>query len=515
MSSAPENTQFNVHNYNIANILKRLEAATVRLEDVSIFQESVHKKTSKEAAGETAGESREEPAGEKHAPVAETPLEKRQFMVAFEAFIRDHIVPFVESSEAIDPQVGTIARALKAGSDEQARFLLLVTRTAKPDSLDPQLLQTLAPINARIEEVAQLKNENRGSPFFNHLSTVAEGALVLGWVVTDTPVSLIPEFKDSAQFWCNRVMKEYRDKDQRHVDWVKLYLALFDALQAYVKQYHSTGPRWNAQGQTLAESLKAVRSGTTPAAGSTSAPPPAPPTPPASLLPDLTLTTTGGINAVFADLNKGSDVTLRLHKVDKSEMTHKNPQLRKEAPVKPLPSNKPTSLRKAENVGPAKSPRKELVDGCKWVIENFTEASAPEPIEITVDKTQSVFIGNTSGVTIVLKGKGNAVSVSETRKTGVIMESLISGIDVIKSFKFGVQMTGVVPLISVDKCDEGSIYMSPESVDAASQVVTSNSSAININVMQGDDFVELPVPEQLSHTIRNGKIVSEVIEHTG
>jgi hypothetical protein len=31
---------------------------------------------------------------------------------------------------------------------------------------------------------------------------------------------------------------------------------------------------------------------------------------------------------VFAELNRGSDVTKNLRKVDKSEMTHKNPALR-------------------------------------------------------------------------------------------------------------------------------------------------------------------------------------------
>ncbi|KAL0575070.1 hypothetical protein ABG067_009068, partial [Albugo candida] len=37
---------------------------------------------------------------------------------------------------------------------------------------------------------------------------------------------------------------------------------------------------------------------------------------------------TGGAAAVFAEINKGSSVTANLRKVDKSEMTHKNPSLR-------------------------------------------------------------------------------------------------------------------------------------------------------------------------------------------
>ncbi len=49
----------------------------------------------------------------------------------------------------------------------------------------------------------------------------------------------------------------------------------------------------------------------------------APPPPPAAAAPAA-----GGTAAVFAELNRGADVTKGLRKVDKSEMTHKNPSLR-------------------------------------------------------------------------------------------------------------------------------------------------------------------------------------------
>ena len=40
-----EESQFNVQGYNIITILKRLEAATSRLEDITIFQEEANKTT--------------------------------------------------------------------------------------------------------------------------------------------------------------------------------------------------------------------------------------------------------------------------------------------------------------------------------------------------------------------------------------------------------------------------------------------------------------------------------------
>jgi adenylyl cyclase-associated protein len=40
------------------------------------------------------------------------------------------------------------------------------------------------------------------------------------------------------------------------------------------------------------------------------------------------------MSSVFNQLNRGSDVTSGLRKVDKSEMTHKNPNLRASSVVK-------------------------------------------------------------------------------------------------------------------------------------------------------------------------------------
>jgi len=66
------------------------------------------------------------------------------------------------------------------------------------------------------------------------------------------------------------------------------------------------------------------------------APPPPPPPPPPVAAPAAQ--TGGGAAAVFADLNRGEEVTKGLRKVDKSEMTHKNPALRQASTVPSSPS---------------------------------------------------------------------------------------------------------------------------------------------------------------------------------
>lgn len=524
-NSGQEDSQLNVQGYNIVNILKRLESATSRLEGIAVIQEEAQK-TQPPSANNSAQALPEATAPE----AAPKQIDQKQvkFVEEFENFIKSHVAEFVELSKSIDSVVGEAAESLKTAFTEQGKFLQLVSQSVKPPITDLSLATALEPINAQIMAISLVKDANRRSDFFNHLNTMADGSPVLGWIVTETPVSFIGEYKDSAQFWANRVMKDFKDSDKKHVEWVNAFLSLFDTLRDYVKEYHTTGPSWNASGKPLAESLAALKAAPSPSAPSAPAapsappsgaggPPPPPPPPPADLF-DSKPAPAGGLNAVFADLNKGSDITAGLKKVDKSQMTHKNPELRKQAPAprKPSPPKKPNALSVKASSAPKKAPpRKELVDGSKWIIENFTERDVSEPIVIEVEKTQSVFIGKTSGITVQIKGKGNAVSISETSKTGVVVDSLISSIDVIKSYKFGVQVTGLVPVITVDKCDEGSIYLSNASVEADAQVISSNSTALNINVLENDDYVEIPVPEQLCHTIKNGKLVSEVVEHAG
>lgn len=536
-----EESQFNVQGYNIVTILKRLEAATSRLEDITIFQEEANK-----TQGEGLPSSSESKSIEGTDVTAKQPepIEKPKSVKEFEFFIKESIDPFVETSNEINSLLGQAATAFGDAFKEQSKFLDIASKSKKPDFSDPSFLEILNPINQQILQINTIKDSNRSSEFYNHLNTVSEGAPVLGWIVSQTPGSLIPEFKDSAQFWSNRVMKDYREKDAKHVQWVKQFLSIFENLKAYVKEYHPTGPTWDNNGKPLAKTIaddkktakNAPKTKSAPSApsapnttSSSGAPPPPPPPPPASLYDSVPSQSTavsssegGSMNAVFADLNKGENITSGLKKVDKSEMTHKNPELRNkdalQASKKPTPPKKPTNLSSSSSTNIKKKPaKKELIGGSKWIIENFTasDVSDNQPIVIEAEMHQSIFIGNTNGITVQVKGKANAISLSETNSTGVVVDSLISGIDVIKSFKYALQVLEVVPMISIDKSDEGTIYLSKASVQADTQIFTSSTTALNINVPTDEDYDELAAPEQFRHTIKNGKLVSEVVEHVG
>lgn len=535
-----EENQFNVQGYNIVTILKRLESATSRLEDITIFQEEANR-----LRNEQLGKSKEgvkqhsivsntsdsgvsskliesQTSGDSNGSKGEAKVEEDpKSLVEFDEIVKHKVEPFVKISQEIDETVGKSAQYLLQAFKEQRKFLTIANKSKKPEANDANFGKIIEPINNNINKIVEIKDENRKSSFFNHLNTIGEGSPVLGWILTDTPVSYIPEYKDSAKFWSDRVLKEFKGKDDRHLQWVKQFSEIFDELKDYVKKYYTTGP-WNAQGKNLGDVIETLGSSEGIAEkGKTSggsAPPPPPPPPPADFYSEKSAPS-GGINAVFADLNKGEAITSGLRKVDKSEMTHKNPELRQNK--KPVPPKKPTNLSSNSNSSsnssvPIKKPaRKELIDGTKWIIENYSKSDANEPITIDAEMSQSIFIGNCQDITIQIKGKANAISVSDTKNIGVVIDSLVSGLDVIRSFKFGIQVVDIVPMINIDKSDEGNLYISQKSIDCDIQIFSSCSTALNVNIPENDDFKELSIPEQFLHKINNGKLTSEVVEHAG
>jgi adenylyl cyclase-associated protein len=71
-------------------------------------------------------------------------------------------------------------------------------------------------------------------------------------------------------------------------------------------------------------------------------------------------------------------------------------------------------------------------------------------------------------------------------------------------------------MIQVDTTDSGLIYLSKESL--AAEITTAKCSAINVSLpVEGEEegvFIELPVPEMLKTVVKDGKLVTTVVEHT-
>lgn len=273
----------------------------------------------------------------------------------------------------------------------QRTFLLITTKAKKPDQSSSVYMDLLKPLQEQIMAVSDVRDANRGSAEFNQLSAVSESIGMLAWVTMDfKPNKHVDESLGSAQYWGNRVLKEYKEKDPKQIEWMQAYYQVFKDLSEYIKRNFVSGIPWNAQGVEASEALKQVSQAAAspapagPPARSAGGPPPPPPPPPGPPpVFDIKETTApaadaGGIGAVFNELNKGEAVTKGLRKVNPNEMTHKNPSLRAGATVPQRtgsvdsassirPKSPPSKKPKPEGMRTKKPPRKEL-DGNKWII---------------------------------------------------------------------------------------------------------------------------------------------------
>lgn len=134
-------------------------------------------------------------------------------------------------------------------------------------------------------------------------------------------------------------------------------------------------------------------------------------------------------------------------------------------------------------------------------------------IEIDAEINHSILISRCKNTTIRINGKANALSLDNSSRTSLIIDSLVSSVDVIKCPNFALQVLGTLPTILLDQVDGATIYLSKDSL--ATEVFTSKCSSININLPTEDDYTENPLPEQLRSYIKDGKLVSEIVEHAG
>ncbi|EEB06703.1 adenylyl cyclase-associated protein Cap1 [Schizosaccharomyces japonicus yFS275] len=516
--------------YNFTTILKRLEAATSRLEDlVEIGRDSSLSQQEEPSETDTTPKqaSVAAPVPEKAQTEPKADLPQLPKSVSdYDAYCKTHLTPYLQLSKKIGGLIEKQSEHVDSAFQKLRDILQLSSLCKKPVVTSPEYTEMLKPVQQELLGVTKIRDENRNSPQFNQLSMVMDGISILGWVTVEpAPLGFMGEMKDSAQYYANRVLTEVKNKDQTQVEWVRSYLKLLSELQVYVKEHFKTGLQWStdASAADLATKLKDLKleDSTAPSSAASSAsvpPPPPPPAPtgnywekdddttpkPASSKPNL--------GAVFAEINQGEGITAGLRKVDKSQMTHKNPELRKQPPpVAPKPASPGShAVKKSPAPAPSKPPRLEL-ENTKWFVENQTDNH--NIILENVELNHTVQIFNCNNCTIIIKGKLNAVSMSRCKRTSVVVDTLVASLDIANCANFGCQIMEKVPMVVIDKCDGGSIFVSKQSLDT--EFVTSCTTSLNINIPTDDgDYKECAMPEMLKHTVNEkGEFVTEVIRH--
>lgn len=229
---------------------------------------------------------------------------------------------------------------------------------------------------------------------------------------------------DAGQFYTNRVLKEWKEKDVTHVNWAKAWIQTLTDLQAYIKQYHTTGLVWAGKAKA------SLNGGSIPPPPPSSGLPPPPPMP--AFDPSSVNAPAGGDdrNALFAEINKGEDITKKLKKVTADMQTHKNPNLREgPAPYKAPAGTKPAIAVKPVSApsAPAEKPPVFQRDGKKWIIEH--QKNNPNLVVENAEMNNVVYMFKSVNSTLTVKGKINSVVIDSCKKCSVVFDSLVSSVE--------------------------------------------------------------------------------------
>ncbi|KAI5622791.1 adenylyl cyclase-associated protein 2 [Silurus asotus] len=465
-------------------LVERLEQAVIRLEAVSAKLQGCSGSLSNGEINGFNGES--------------------QCMDAFDHLLKGPLAEYLKNSQIIGGDVAQHAEMVHNALQVQKIFLKLASTHQEPSQTE--LADLLRPISEQIGQIQNFREKNRGSHLFNHLSAVSESIPALGWVaVNQKPGPYVKEMNDAAIFYTNRVLKDYKDIDPCHVEWVRSYLSIWTDLQAFIKQHHTTGLVWSKTVPVAPSSLF-ISEPTAPC----SPPPPPPPFTDEGPKPDNSAVQR---SALFAQLNQGMAITKGLKHVGDEQKTHKNPNLRSQGGTSQASPSKASS---SSNPIPAKkrSPVLEL-EGKKWRV------ASPEHQEqvhdLVIEETelkQVVYVFSCNNSTLQIKGKVNSIIVDNCKKLGLVFENVVGIFEIINSRDIRLQVLGKVPTISVNKTEGCHIYLSKESLNC--EIVSAKSSEMNILVPQeDDDYREFPVPEQFKTVWDGSKLVTEPSEITG
>ncbi|CAF3991325.1 unnamed protein product [Adineta steineri] len=407
----------------------------------------------------------------------------------YNAIIDNALASFTTISRKIGGDLPAMIDHVARLFNAQRQFIQKAIQSKKPTK-DEEIHGLIKPQSTEIEAICAYTNNHRKSPLFNHLSAISEGIPALGWVlVSPTPAPYVKEMSDAAQFYANRVLKEFKEKDPTHAEWVKQWMKVLSDLHAYVKQYHTTGLTWSTS-QTHTGGA---------------APPPPPPPPPATLLTSTTQSDDGqSRNELMSTINAlGTGAASILKKVPDELKLHKNPQLREQSTNQSVEkSNKSHTTTSNTSSTLTTGPPKLALEGNKWVVEYHSGRS---DLKITdTNMKQTIYVYKCSNSTITVQGKVNSIVLDQCTKVGIQFTSVVSLVEFINCRSMKIQVIEHVPTIQIEKTDGCHVYLSKTSLHT--EFITSKSSEMTVNVPFGDgEYKEHPIPEQFKTHLKDGK----------
>jgi len=391
----------------------------------------------------------------------------------------------------------------------QSAFLSIAAQSKKPSA--EEIGKLVGPTSALMGEIGAIRDANRKSKQFNHLSTLSEGISCLGWVMVEpTPVPFVNDSRASSEFYSNKILMEFKKTDQDQVAWVHSWNEFMKDLAAYIKKFHTTGLTWNPRGGDASSAKGGAAAAAAPAKGGAPAPPPAPKASlsgPADEAPAKAGPNPGNL---FAEINKGGAITGGLKKVTKDMKSKYDPS--KSTVIVETEKKDAAAAKKAASAAAKKGTPKIELSGNKWLVEWQENNGAIEISE--TELKQTIYIYKCTKSVIRIKGKVNGVSLDGCTRTSVVFEDALALCEMVNCNSVEIQCTGKVPSIAIDKCSGVQFFLSKDGLHT--EIVTSKSDQMNILIPDpagGLDPVEMAIPEQFKTLVKNNKLVTTTVEH--
>ncbi|XP_010447072.1 PREDICTED: cyclase-associated protein 1 isoform X2 [Camelina sativa] len=471
------------------DLIKRLEAAVTRLEGISSNGGGV---VSVSRGGDFS--------------IDDDVASSDPSILAYDDLISQCVGRALTAAEKIGGVVLDVTKVVAEAFASQKELLVRIKQT-QPDLAG--LAGFLKPLND-VTMKANAMTEGKRSDFFNHLKAASDSLSALAWIAftgkdcgMSMPIAHVEESWQMAEFYNNKVLVEYRNKDADHVEWAKALKELYvPGLRDYVKSQYPLGPVWNASGKPA--------TATAPAKG----PPGAPAPPPAPLFssesskPSSSSNQKQGMSAVFQQLSSGA-VTSGLRKVT-DDMKTKNRTDRSGA-VSAIEKETRASKPAFSKTGP---PKMELQMGRKWAVEN--QIGKKDLVISECDSKQSVYIFGCKDSVLQIQGKVNNITIDKCTKMGVVFTDVVAAFEIVNCNNVEVQCQGSAPTVSVDNTTGCQLYLNKDSLETA--ITTAKSSEINVMVpgaTPDGDWVEHALPQQYNHVFTEGKFETTPVSHSG
>lgn len=473
-------------------LIQRLEVAVARLEAVS--------------GGISGGAS---PSGEQAA--ASDPS-----ITAFDDLTAQYLARVSEAGAKIGGPVLDATKVVEQAFSTLKELLIKAKQAQKPDMTG--LAEFLKPLNEVINR-ANAMTEGRRSDYFNNLKSAADSLAALGWIAysgkdcgLSMPIAHVEESWQMAEFYNNKVLVGYKNKDPNQVEWAKALKELYvPGLRDYVKSFYPLGLVWSATGKAAGVILSKTSVSSKPSGPVAPAPPPPPSASQFTSESSQTLTSRPkeGMSAVFQEISSGKEVTSGLRKVT-ADMKTKNRADRTGI----ITASAKESHASSFSFSKAGPPKLELQMGRKWVVEN--QIGKKNLVIDDCDAKQSIYIFGCKDSVLQVHGKVNNITVDKCTKMGVVFKDVVAACEIVNCNGVEVQCEGSAPTISVDNTAGCQLYLSTGSLGAS--ISTAKSSEINVLVPgagPNGDWGEHALPQQFVHVFEGGRFLTTPVSHSG